>query len=84
MLVAQGRERSEREVRGQRCQADGRFQTDSHDMRGLWFLFPEQYRIVAKVDKLKVLCNSLKVRIVDPQIIETHVADAIGVEQGLP
>ena len=37
----------------------------------------EQSRIVAKVDELMALCDSLKARIKDAQAIQLHLADAI-------
>jgi len=40
----------------------------------------EQHRIVAKVDELMALCDSLKARLADAQAIQLHLADAI-VEQ---
>jgi type I restriction enzyme, S subunit len=40
----------------------------------------EQYRIVAKVDELMTLCDTLKERLHDAQIIQVQLADAI-VEQ---
>lgn len=42
----------------------------------------EQSRIVAKVDELMALCDSLKARIKDAQAIQIHLADAI-VEQAV-
>lgn len=42
----------------------------------------EQHRIVAKVDELMALCDSLKARIKDAQIIQIHFANAI-VEQAV-
>jgi type I restriction enzyme S subunit len=43
---------------------------------------PEQYRIVAKVDELMALCDALKARLADAQVIQLHLADAI-VEQAV-
>ncbi len=37
----------------------------------------EQYRIVAKVDELMALCDTLKARLADAQAIQLHLADAI-------
>jgi type I restriction enzyme S subunit len=53
----------------------------------LLYAFPlpplaEQHRIVAKVDELMALCDSLKARIKDAQAIQLHLADAI-VEQAV-
>lgn len=42
----------------------------------------EQYRIVAKVDELMALCDTLKARIKDAQTTQLHLADAI-VEQAV-
>lgn len=42
----------------------------------------EQHRIVAKVDELMALCDSLKARIKDAQTTQIHLADAI-VEQAV-
>jgi type I restriction enzyme S subunit len=42
----------------------------------------EQHRIVAKVDELMALCDTLKARLADAQAIQIHLADAI-VEQAL-
>jgi len=42
----------------------------------------EQHRIVAKVDELMALCDSLKARLADAQAIQLHLADAI-VEQAV-
>jgi len=42
----------------------------------------EQHRIVAKVDELMALCNTLKARLADAQAIQLHLADAI-VEQAV-
>lgn len=42
----------------------------------------EQHRIVAKVDELMALCDTLKARLADAQAIQLHLADAI-VEQAL-
>jgi type I restriction enzyme, S subunit len=49
------------------------------------YLYPlpplaEQNRIVAKVDELMALCDTLKARLRDAQAIQVHLADAI-VEQ---
>jgi type I restriction enzyme S subunit len=46
------------------------------------YLFPlppiaEQHRIVAKVDELMALCDTLKARLADAQTIQLHLADAI-------
>ena len=43
---------------------------------------PEQHRIVAKVDELMALCDTLKARLADAQTIQLHLADAI-VEQAI-
>ena len=37
----------------------------------------EQHRIVAKVDELIALCEQLKARLVDAQITQLHLADAV-------
>ena len=37
----------------------------------------EQHRIVAKVDKLMVVCDQLKARLVDAQITQLHLADVL-------
>jgi len=42
----------------------------------------EQHRIVAKVDELLALCDTLKARLADAQAIQIHLADAI-VEQAV-
>ena len=42
----------------------------------------EQHRIVAKLDELMALCDTLKARLADAQIIQLHLADAI-VEQAV-
>ena len=42
----------------------------------------EQHRIVAKVDELMALCDTLKARLADAQAIQLHLADAI-VEQAV-
>jgi type I restriction enzyme S subunit len=42
----------------------------------------EQLRIVAKVDELTALCESLKARLNDAQTIQAQLADAI-VEQAV-
>lgn len=42
----------------------------------------EQIKIVAKVDELMKLCDSLKARLADAQAIQLHLADAI-VEQAV-
>lgn len=42
----------------------------------------EQHRIVAKVDELMALCDTLKARITDTQTTQVHLADAI-VEQAV-
>lgn len=42
----------------------------------------EQRRIVAKVDELLALCDTLKARINDAQATQIHLADAI-VEQAV-
>jgi len=42
----------------------------------------EQHRIVAKVDELIALCDTLKARLTDAQAIQLHLADAI-VEQAV-
>ena len=42
----------------------------------------EQHRIVAKVDKLMSLCDTLKARLADAKITQLHLADAI-VEQAV-
>jgi len=54
-------------------------------LRSLVFGLPpcdEQERIVAKVDELMVLCDSLKARLADAQANQLHLADAI-VEQAV-
>lgn len=43
----------------------------------------EQHRIVAKVNELMALCDTLKARLADAQTIQLHLADAI-VEQAVP
>jgi restriction endonuclease S subunit len=42
----------------------------------------EQHRIVAKVDELMALCDTLKARLSDAQITQVHLADTI-VEQAV-
>lgn len=42
----------------------------------------EQHRIVAKVDKLMALCDTLKARIKEAQSTQVHLADAV-VEQAV-
>jgi len=42
----------------------------------------EQHRIVAKVDELMALCDALKARLADAQVIQIYFADAI-VEQAV-
>jgi type I restriction enzyme S subunit len=42
----------------------------------------EQHRIVARVDKLITLCETLKVRLSEAQSTQVHLADAI-VEQAI-
>ena len=42
----------------------------------------EQHRIVAKVDELMALCDTLKARLADAQATQLHLADAI-VEQAV-
>ena len=37
----------------------------------------EQHRIVAKVDELMALCDTLKARLADVQTTQIHLADAI-------
>ncbi len=44
--------------------------------------FAEQHRIVAKVDELMTLCDTLKARLKDAQATQVHLADAI-VEQAI-
>jgi type I restriction enzyme, S subunit len=49
-------------------------------LRGLFFPFPsptEQHRIVAKVDELIALCDTLKARIAEADETQRHLADAI-------
>ena len=42
----------------------------------------EQHRIVAKVDKILALCDTIKARLIDAQDIQVQLADAM-VEQAL-
>ncbi|MHB8200057.1 MAG: hypothetical protein ACYDD9_04500 [Acidithiobacillus sp.] len=42
----------------------------------------ERHRIVAKVDELMALCDTLKARLADAQATQLHLADAI-VEQAV-
>lgn len=42
----------------------------------------EQHRIVAKVDELMTLCNTLKARLTDAQTTQVYLADAV-VEQAV-
>ena len=44
--------------------------------------YAEQKRIVAKVDELMALCDTLKARLTDAQAIQLHLADAV-VEQAV-
>jgi type I restriction enzyme, S subunit len=54
-------------------------------IREIWVPIPpveEQKRIVARIDELMALCDTLKARIKDAQAIQLHLADAI-VEQAV-
>jgi len=54
-------------------------------IKATWFALPpidEQHRIVAKVDELMALCDTLKVRLNDAQTAQIQLADAI-VEQAV-
>ena len=63
----------------------GQPNVNGNALKNLLFALPplaEQHRIVAKVDELMALCDTLKERLHDAQTTQVHLADAI-VEQAV-